>query len=173
VQSPFAGLKQLRKDSVMFSNRAINGLVDISEFKPSRNTYEIEAVFNTDTRSAFGFNLLVGDGRKLVISYDPKTFSICVDRTNCSDYSENANFNKNFPAKAYAAVEPENNQIKFHFLVDESSIEVFTNQGKVVLSLLTFPSPMQKGIQLFSEKGTAKLASFKGWELASIWKKSE
>lgn len=173
IQNPISGLTQLRRDSVMFSNRTINGVNDITQFKPSRNTYEIEAVFNTDSRSVFGFNLLVGEGRKLVISYDPKTSSICIDRTNCSDHTTNANFNRRFPAKAYAAVEPENNQIKLHFLVDESSIEVFINQGKVVLSLLTYPSPSQTGIQLFSEKGTTKLSSFKAWQLASIWKKSE
>jgi fructan beta-fructosidase len=171
VQSPITELRQLRKDSVKFFDRAITGMVDLSDFKCSRNTYEIEAVFNTDSRSVFGFNLLVGEGRKLVISYNPKTSSLCVDRTNCSDYTANENFTNKFPSKAYAPIQPENNQIKLHFLVDESSIEVFTGQGKVVLSLLTYPSPSQTGIQLFSWKGTTKLVSFKGWQLASIWKK--
>jgi sucrose-6-phosphate hydrolase SacC (GH32 family) len=173
VQSPITGLKQLRKDSVTFTNRTISGTADITEFKPNRNTYEIEAIFNTESRSVFGFNLLVGEGRKLMISYDPKTSSLCVDRTNCSDFTSNANFAKKFPAKAYASVEPENNQIKLHILIDESSVEIFTSQGKIVLSLLTYPSPSQTGVQLFSEKGTTKLVSFKGWQLNSIWKKSE
>jgi hypothetical protein len=39
-----------------------------------------------------------------------------------------------------------------------------------VLSAVTYPSPTQTGIEVFSENGTTKLISFKGWELNSIWK---
>jgi fructan beta-fructosidase len=173
VQNPITALQKLRKDSVTFFNRVISGTVDVPEFKPVRNTYEIEAVFSTDSHSVFGFNLLVGEGRKLIITYNPRTSSICVDRTNCSDYTGNDNFTKKFPAKAFAPVEAENGQINLHLLVDESSIEIFTSQGKVVLSLLTYPSPSQTGIEVFSEKGITKLISFKGWQLSSIWKKDE
>jgi sucrose-6-phosphate hydrolase SacC (GH32 family) len=170
IQTPIDALKTLRKDLVLFTDRVINGVIDIPEFKPSKNTYEIEAVFNTDSRSMFGFNLLVGEGRKLVLSYDPKTSSFCVDRSNCTDFVSNADFTTNFATRMFAPVEPEGNQLKIHLLVDQSSIEVFTNQGKVVLSAVTYPSPSQLGVQLFSEKGKTQLVSFKGWELSSIWK---
>ena len=169
VQQPFSGLKQLRKDSVFFSDKTIKGTADVAEFKPGKNTYEIEAVFNTASRSAFGFNLLVGEGRKLVIRYDPATSSLTLDRTNCSDFTSNANFSNKFPTTAHAAVAPENNEIRLHFLVDESSIELFTNSGRTVLSMLTYPSPAQTGIQIFSENDSVKLKSFKAWPLKSIW----
>ncbi len=172
VQQPLMELRKLRKDPVTFSNKTFNGTVDLAEFKPDRNTYEIEAVFDVNSRSAFGFNLLVGEGRKLILKYDPVTSRIIIDRTNCSDFVTNDNFNRKFPSISYAAVEPENNQVKLHLLVDESSIEVFTNQGKIVLSVLTYPSPSQTGIQLFSEKGPARLANFKAWQLNSIWQKT-
>jgi fructan beta-fructosidase len=171
IQNPITELRKLRKDSIMFSNKTIEGTIDLTEFKPTRNTYEIEALFDVGSRSEFGFNLLVGEGRKLILKYNPITSRISVDRTNCSDFTSNTNFNQRFPSISYAAVEPENNQVKLHLLVDESSIEVFTNQGKVVLSLLTYPSSIQKGIQIFSNKGSTKLSSFKAWELKSIWEK--
>jgi fructan beta-fructosidase len=173
VQQPLSGLKQLRQDSVTLTNRTINGTAEISEFKPGKNIYEVEAVFNTASRSAFGFNLLVGEGRKLVIRYDPTSSSLTIDRTNCSDFSSNENFSRKFPTIAHAFVEPENNEIKLHFLVDESSIELFAGQGRTVLSMLTYPSPTQTGIQLFSEKDSTMLKSFKAWSLNSIWIKAE
>lgn len=170
VQEPIAALKTLRKDSVVFTKRKIVGTHNIEEFKPSRNTYEIEAVFDANTSAVFGFNLLVGEGRKLVLSYDPKTNLFCIDRTNCTDYTAKADFTKGFATKMYAPVEAENGKLKLHLFVDQSSVEVFTNEGKIVLSTVTYPSPSQTGIQLFSEKGTTQLLSFKAWQLASIWK---
>ncbi len=172
VQAPIAALKGLRKDSVLFTNRIIKGVNEIPEFKPTTNTYEIEAVFNTDSLSVFGLNLLVGEGRKLVLSYNPKTFSLCLDRSDCTDFTSNADFTMKFATKMFVPAEPEGNLLKLHLLVDQSSIEVFTSQGKVVLSALTYPSSSQTGIQLFSEKGKTQLVSFKGWTLSSIWEKS-
>lgn len=169
IQKPIEALKNLRKEYVHFTNRTIDGVVNIPEFKPSDNMYEIEAVFNADQSSTFGFDLLVGEGRKLRLSYDPKLSILCIDRTNCTDYTSDASFTKNFSTKMYAPVEPEHKLIKLHILVDQSSVEVFTNQGKVVLSTVTYPSPSQIGIQLFSENGKTKLVSFNGWKLSSIW----
>jgi fructan beta-fructosidase len=171
IQRPITALQKLRKNPILITDRKINGTMNITEFKPDRNAYEIEAVFNTDSPSTLGFNLLVGEGRKLVVKYDPVTSRIIIDRTNCSDFNTNANFTRRFPSVSYAAVEPENHELKLHLLIDESSIELFTNQGKVVLSALTYPSPAQTGIQVFSENGSATLISFKAWNLQSIWKK--
>jgi fructan beta-fructosidase len=170
VQKPIDNLKQLRKDSVSFFNRTVKGTIDLKEFRPNKNCYEIEAVFSTEGLSKFGFNLLVGEGRQLVVAYDPKTSTLCLDRMNCSDFKSNEIFSKKFPAKAYVGVEPQNNQIRLHFLVDQSSIEIFTNEGKNVMSMLTYPSPTQTGIQVFSELGSTRLVSLKAWQLESIWK---
>lgn len=173
VQEPIAALKQLRKDSVQFKNRVIDGVTIIQEFKPLKNTYEIEAVFNTNSSSVFGFNLLVGAGRKLVVSYDPLTSILSVDRSNCTDFTSNPDFTKRFATKMSAPVSPEGNQLRLHLFVDQSSIEIFTNQGKEVLSAVTFPSPSQTGVELFSREGTTQLKSFKAWNLSSIWDKNK
>jgi sucrose-6-phosphate hydrolase SacC (GH32 family) len=53
-------------------------------------------------------------------------------------------------------------------LVDESSVEVFANDGEVTLSATTFPDRTQTGISFFA-KGSATIKNFEAWELASIW----
>ena len=169
IQKPIDALKQLRKEPVHFTNRTIEGIMNIPEFKPSKNMYEIEAIFKADQPSIFGVDLLVGEGRKLRLSYDPKLSIFCIDRSNCTDYTSDADFTKKFATKMYAPVEPEGKLLKLHILVDQSSVEVFTNQGKVVLSAVTYPSASQIGIQLFSENGKTKLVSFHGWQMTSIW----
>jgi fructan beta-fructosidase len=172
VQEPLPVLKQLRKDSIHIINKVLIGVSNIKGFQPTQNTYEIEAIFNTKASNQFGFNLLVGEGRKLVLSYNPKTSILCLDRTNCTDFTSNADFTQRFATKMFAPVEAEGGRLKLHIFVDQSSIEVFTNLGKVVLSAVTYPSPTQTGIELFSEKGTAQLLSLKAWKLSSIWEKN-
>ena len=50
-----------------------------------------------------------------------------------------------------------------------SSIELFTNDGKEVFTLLTYPGETQTGIETFAEnRGTTM--NFKAWKLKSIWK---
>jgi hypothetical protein len=66
-------------------------------------------------------------------------------------------------------VPPENNQVRLRILVDQSSVEIFTNSGKVPFTLTTFPSQTQLGIQTFSENCNGTVMNFTGWRLNSIW----
>lgn len=170
IQHPLAGLKILRRDSVYLGHKLIKGVIEIKEPKLLGNTYEIEAEFDTKSSSVFGFNLLVGSGRKLVISYDPKTANLVIDRTQCTDFYKNADYQKKFSKLISAPVEAVNNVLKLHIYVDKSSVEIFANDGRIVLSALTFPSESQTGIEIFSTGNKTLMNNFKLWEIASIWR---
>ncbi|WP_207434824.1 glycoside hydrolase family 32 protein [Sabulibacter ruber] len=169
VQQPIPELQKLRKALHQFSNREISGTAEMKEFKPAKNTYELEVTFDTRTSATFGLNLLVGEDRKLVVQYNPTTSSLTVDRTNCTDFASNQEFNQKFPLKWQAPVIPIHHQLRLHILVDQSSVEIFTNQGEVVVSALTFPAESQTGIELFAENGKVTVLDLKAWELSSIW----
>lgn len=158
VQNPVPELHKLRREPVQ----------ELSHFKPSRNTYEIEAQFAvTKPDAKFGFDLLVGDGRKLVLSYAAAKAQLSLDRTQTSDFKSDETFNKTFPRTMAAPLLARDGRIKLHLFVDQSSIEVLADSGQVVLSALTFPGENQTGIDLFGTGG--ELKSFTGWELNSIW----
>ncbi|WP_181308005.1 glycoside hydrolase family 32 protein [Rufibacter sp. XAAS-G3-1] len=169
MQRPIPELQKLRAGSYQFKNRNIKSTGPIKGFQPSQNTYELEVTFDTNTKAVFGLNLLVGNGRKLVVQYDPATANLSLDRTLCTDFTANTKFNQKFPAKMNVAVAPQKGKLRLHILVDQSSVEVFTNKGEVVLSALTFPAESQTGIELFSSNGTTNVLEFKAWELSSIW----
>lgn len=173
VQEPVPELKQLRQTPTRLTNIQIENTKALPGFSPTRNTYELEAIWDTRTSSAFGLNLLVGDGRNLVLRYDPQSSNLVLDRRHCSDHDANANFNQKFPKVMSAVVEPADDQLKLHIFIDQSSVEVFANGGRTVLSALTFPGENQTGIELFSENGTAKLLEITAWELTSIWRNAK
>ncbi len=133
-------------------------------FVPDENVYELDASFATDVSNTFGLNLCVGEGRKVVVSYDTDSHNLVIDRTHCSDVQI-----PKFSRMAYARVEPVDNKIRLHIFVDKSSIEIFANDGKDVFTLLTYPGEAQTGIELFAQKKGTKM-ELDAWMLKSIWR---
>ena len=165
VQSPVENLSKLRDKQATYKGIIPQGITVLPKFSPKENVYEMEAFISTDISNVVGFNLCVGDGRKVVFSYDTQSQTLLVDRTNCSD----THIDK-FSRISFAKVTPINSQIKLHFLVDKSSIELFTNEGKDVFTLLTYPGETQTGIEIFAlNKGTS--INYTAWTLKTIWNK--
>lgn len=75
---------------------------------------------------------------------------------------------KKFDRITFAKVESVDNKIRMHIFVDKSTIELFTNEGKDVFTLLTYPGEKQTGVELFAMKTGTKM-NFKTWMLKSIW----
>lgn len=170
TQTPIPELQSLRQAAATTSNVTVTGthpITDFVSFHPSQNSYEIDATFTVTSSASFGFNLLVDrtHSHYLTVQYDPASSTLTIDRTHSSD----ATLNSSFPVTVSAPVSPVNNQIRLHMFIDQSSIEVFTNDGKVVMTALTYPSKSQRGIEVFANSGSTTLASFTGWELSSIW----
>jgi fructan beta-fructosidase len=156
----------LRQTPVQIENRAINGVTPLSEFKPARNTYEIDATFEiTDPEARFGITTTVNGSFGVSVGYDARTSTLFLDRMN----SENAGFNGRFAKYMTAPLQTQDGKIRLHIFVDQSSMEVFANDGVVTMSALIFPNPDSLGLELFSENGEAKLLSLSAWELDSIW----
>jgi fructan beta-fructosidase len=163
IQKPIANLQQLRTSPVSFVSKLVKGTTKLIKFAPQKNIYEIDATFSTKIPNVFGFNLCVGEGRKVSFSYDTRTEMLSIDRTNCSNVPI-----EKFARTTSAKVTPLNGKLRLHFYVDKSSIELFTNQGKEVFTLLTYAGETQAGIEIFAEnEGTTM--NFKAWKLKSIW----
>lgn len=63
----------------------------------------------------------------------------------------------------------ENGQIKLRILVDESSVEVFVNEGKSVFSEVIFPDPASRAMSFYTKGGNVKVVSLKVYKLGSVW----
>lgn len=57
-------------------------------------------------------------------------------------------------------------KLRLHILMDRSSVEVFTNEGRVVLTARVYPTRGDStGVDLFAEGGTAALTRLDAWRL--------
>lgn len=167
VQKPLPAFENLRGDIKELPTREITGTATLTEYLPPRNTYELEAVFElTDSNQDFGLNFFVGGFNKVKLGYNAAQSNIYLDRIN----SGNISFHSKFPKRSVAPFTPKDGKIKFHVFVDQSSIEVFVNDGALVMTSLVFPYSNGLGIETFSLNGqTTTMTSLKIWELASIW----
>lgn len=166
-QKPHPALRKLRRGSFRVEPMEITGTIPLPGFHPERNTYELEAEF-TAASGRFGLELCAGASQRVRLGYDPGTSQVFLDRRESGDVG----FSPHFPVIDTAPVRPTTGTVKFHVFVDQSSIEVFINDGEVVMTSLIFPDPDHRTIRLFSETGSCRLDRLEAWPLESIWKEA-
>ncbi len=115
--------------------------------------------------SEFGIKVFKGDKQETIIGYDVASQSLFVDRTQSGDTT----FTEGFVAKTVGLMPAEEGTIKMHIFVDRSSIEVFGNDGYIVMSNRIFPDPQKDAVDIYTTGGMVTLKSLDIWELQSIW----
>jgi fructan beta-fructosidase len=166
VQQPVAELERLRGRATRVAARAIpTGSTSLAAQGVRGNALEIVAELEAGTASEFGLTVRAGGGEETVIGVDPTSRQLFVDRTRSGDVS----FHKDFPGRQTAPLALENGRVRLRVLVDWSSVEVFADDGRTVITDQIFPAPTSDDVRLFARGGTARLVSLEAWPLASVW----
>jgi len=163
TQQPVSRLTKLHTGSaVTSSGKPITGMISAGI---SGATLDLDETFAPGTASQFGLNVHVGNGQQTQIGYDTTTSTVYIDRSG----SGNVSFNPSFSGVQRAPLPLDaQGHVRLHVLVDTSSVEVFADQGQVVLTDQIFPDPTSNGVSLYAN-GTATLVTGTGWHLKSIW----
>ena len=166
VQSPVRELTELRGQNW----QEINLLIDGDQFLETPSSMgprlEILAEFQLQTAKEFGFKLASGASQQTVVGYRVESQELFVDRTQSGEVS----FHPAFPGIHVAPLSARNGVVRLQILLDDSSVEVFGNDGEVVITDRIFPDPEQAAIQLYTREGSALLNSLQIWKLKSIWR---
>ncbi len=166
VQNPARELQKLRYDHHHLSNITVSGKNDeLSQRGIRGDVLEIDAVFTLGSASEFGFLVRKGASQQTVVGYNVNHHQMYVDRTQSGADS----FSKDFPGVQHGPLEPDENTIRLHILLDRSSVEVFGNDGQTVITDKIFPNLTSDGLQLFAKGGDIHLKSLDIWKLKSIW----
>jgi fructan beta-fructosidase len=132
--------------------------------KASGETLEIEAELAPEAAKEIGFRLRKGRAEETVLGFTPENQEVFFERTRSGEIS----FAPEFPGRYKAALR-QNSRVKLHVFLDRSSVEVFVNDGEVVLTDRIYPSPGSDGIELYSNGGHGKVLSLSIWRLSSVW----
>lgn len=168
AQSPIKELESLRSQLYSTANKEVSPSSQNLLKGVTSGAYEIEAEVEIPAGSQvseFGFNVRVGGSQKTVVGYKPGEGRIFVDRSA----SGLTDFSSLFSTRHEAAMQTENKRVKMRILVDESFIEVFGNNGKVVFSDVIFPDPASRALSFYTKGGNVKVVSLKVNQLGSVW----
>lgn len=161
-QRPVAALDQLQGEPVVQKLRLKSGTRKLPVDKYA-NTYRICAKIDTRNPDVVGLNLCAGDGRKCVVSYDTQSHCLKCDRTNTADVSL-----PRFDRVAFVKLPDVAECLQLDILVDKSTIEIFADDGRHVMTLLTYAGEGQTGAEVFSLYGNTDV-QLQIYPINSIW----
>jgi fructan beta-fructosidase len=164
IQEPVAALKKLRSLIFNEKNISVNGKIPL----PVRSQqFEMEVVFQPLPNTGTGIQLAAGHSHYFIVGYDALSQKLFIDRNRSSDTS----FNKNFDSlsRYETTLKPQNGKIKLHVFFDNSIIEIFANDGSVVMTAQIFPAKTDDEIGLFSDGAETIFESVKIWKMRSAW----
>ncbi len=145
IQRPVRELEKVRTPLVETEGKAVNEL-NLLLKDQQLETYEIVAEFEAvEGIDSFGFKLRTSEQEETAAGYSVKDSAVFVDRTR----SGIVDFHEHFAGK-HQAVLPSNMQcLQLRLIVDRSSVEVFANDGLIVITDLIYPSSSSLGLSFF------------------------
>lgn len=158
---PIPELSALRGRHHHWQNTTITSGTNLLEGITS-DLVEIVAEFQLNPAvHSFGFEVRVGKEEQTTIGYNVLQHQVFVDRSN----SGRSSFDEGFAGIHTANLEPEAGMIRLQIFVDRASVEVFGNDGLVVLSDSIFPDGSSLRLELFTKGSEIGLKALDVYEL--------
>lgn len=168
VQRPVRELDALRGKAVETKAAVLKpgGANPLAGLRGTSFELETEFALKDEADAEFGIKLRKGEGQETVLRYDASAGRLTLDRTKSGESSFEAGFAETFSAP----LRPEDGRIKLRIYSDESTLEVFANDGKAVLSAILFPDETSDGLEIYSAKGSVELERAVFYPMKPIWR---
>ncbi len=130
---------------------------------PTANDGICEILLDIEARKAKVVKLSLSNklGDTVLMKYDAETRTLSFDRTK----SGIVDFSEGFPAVTVTPTYESDGKISLRLYVDRSSIELFGNNGRFVMTNLVFPNKPYTELSISSEGGNARLSDLKIFSL--------
>jgi sucrose-6-phosphate hydrolase SacC (GH32 family) len=164
VQTPVTELQSLRGARTTLPSQTLSpGSNPLASVRGA--TFDLTAEFQLGTATEFGLRVRTGGTQQTTISYTPSSSRVTVDRRTSGN-----NFGSCcFPAAFQATLAPVSGRVKLRLLVDNDSVEVFGNDGRLAMSVRIFPDAGSTALALYSVGGNVTLTSFDLYQLGRSW----
>lgn len=153
-QMPVREIEQLRNDSRSWNDVAVT---PESPFIQQTNSdlIEIEGEFNIQSGDEVCIHLQSGGQSEIIIGYDPAKQWLFTDRSK----SGVTDFHPAFASRHGASLAATNGKLKLHIWLDRNAVEVYADNGLVVLTDQIFPDAPIENIRVSTQSGQVVLNS--------------
>jgi fructan beta-fructosidase len=159
IQRPVRELEALRGRHHRFTDLQLEAGSRSLEVRGER--LEVIAEFKPETALEFGLKVRVGPNCETLVGYNTSSQDLFVDRRK----SGQIDFNEHFTGRHSGPLPLEDGVLRLHIFIDSCSLEVFGNDGRIVITDLIFPGPDADGLELFASGGGVRLVCLDVWEL--------
>ncbi len=164
-QLPVINLEKLRDKKCEIPTQTISKNKNIDE-KSVQKELDLTFDLSKTTATEFGFEISNSKNEKLIVGYDKAIKQFFIDRTNAGK----SDFSTKFAKKHFAPLNV-GKVLTIKALIDNSSIEIFVNNGEITMTDLFFPNEDFTNLTLYTKGGNAELSNGFVFPLNSIWKK--
>lgn len=163
AQKPLRELEKLRGERAKL-NRA--DLAEANDFLKKHQVgvglWEIEAEFEPEQPSdEFGLRTFAAGPKAAVIKCNLAQKKLTLDRTRAGKSDFNPRFSGAFDAPLVDSAK----SVRLRIFIDTSSMEIFAEDGRTVLTSLVLPEGQTEPIQLFSAAKKLKVRNLSAWKL--------
>lgn len=164
--TPSPELDSLREQLVGYQKRAVIGKRSRTYALPAAHDGICEITCDIDAWKAAAVDITLSNrqGDRVVMRYDPQARTLSFDRTR----SGIVDFSENFPAVTVAPTYEESGKVSLRIFVDRSSIEVFSADGRFVMTNLVFPTAPYTTLTVTAQDGSAKIANLNIYSLKEV-----
>ncbi len=134
TSQPVPELSMIQSKAITVDNLQVGQRFDLSG-KIGRMKLPCLLRFSLEKINDFSLVLSNDSNQKLIIGYDKKSNQYFIDRTS----SGKVDFQKDFAAKHTAPRMTDNQQMNISIILDESSAELFADDGLTVMTEIFFP----------------------------------
>lgn len=168
TQYPIPEIKKLRQRQSSFQNLELTEKQAIAQNLEGAGLIEIEVEFECIDENVleFGLELYSNNEQKTIVGFDCNKREVFINR----HYSGFTSFHPDFAEIHFSDNVQNNKTITFHIFIDSCSIEVFVNNGEIVMTDLIFPLAEKFYHYIYVKNGLVKVNSLNVYQLNSIWK---
>jgi fructan beta-fructosidase len=165
ISQPVPELESLRGQASVIEDHTIEGTTVFPDIELT-GAFEILLDCDWDTADEFRLSLKNGRGEETIVGYDRAIGRLFIDRRR----SGVTNFHPDFATGLHTAPWPlSDNKLRLHLFVDWSSVEVFVDNGRLVMTEQIFPTEPYNQVELLASNGRVHLQKAQLWPLQAIW----
>jgi len=167
---PVVETEVLRGERIELEPGPVKGRNNVgADFEIAYPLYEIDLVFEynpLDEETEFGIVLESTKQEQLIAAFNTRTRQVSISRNASGKIDFSEHFRGSHSAPYQISKEGE---IRFHAFIDLSSIELFVDQGELVMTELCFPESGFETIHLFSSEESVSLKKGEIYSLKRTW----
>ena len=171
ISSPVREMRRLRMEAVTISTRPINDDLDLlANLQEKTGLYEVHLSFKKPEQKTVKLELGNDLGEFIQIGFDVVQNEYFIDRLSSSQNK----FNQHFAGRHVAPCSYEDDEIALTLFIDHSSVELFADDGKTVMTDIFFPTVPYDDLKVLTpETGELIMKRARIYTLKSIWKANQ